>query len=464
MNISSSIKKVFNQSSEDRINMITNGNLHSTFLFIALPGIITMIVQSMMPILDGLIVYNYDSPISGAAISYVTSFQNILITGLSGISSASAGVIGKVNGQGDFKKSMHLSGQVLSLTMIISILMIPFTMIFMYFVTLNQADADFRHKVLVYNSIVVLALPFMTLQPTFNSIKSVFGHPEMALIRILLFVPIKLFCSYMFLVKFNLGIIGAGLSTLTAYTIVSIFIIYDLVIKKTDERFFLKHFKIVKSDIVMLYRKFWPSVIQNSTKSLSFFLIRTELVKYGALALSISTISGDLNQIFFNFTACFDAAIVSFVSVNVGANNPERAKQSADFAIKIGFISAIVLGLLSHFITPYIVPLYTSDPYLIENSIRTLEIYNIAIVAFSIMFNEMPVFTGLGLTKISLTIQFLRIWVVRIGIMYLLYFLFEDIGFYAVFWSLAIANIIGGLTSHIFYKKIKWSLFGNSPN
>ncbi len=461
MNISKYVKNIFNQSAEERIKMITEGNLYKTFMLIALPGIITMIVQSIMPILDGLIVYNFDSPISGAAIGYVTGFQNVLITAIVGISTASAGIVGKVNGKGDFNKAMHLSGQILSLTIISSLVLIPLIIIGMYGITLNQPDLEFRNKVLVYNAIVVLALPFVTLQTSYNSIKSVFGHPEMALIRILLFVPIKLLTSYIFLVQLNMGIIGAGLSTVVSYLIISIFIIYDLVIKKTDERFLLEHFKLVKKDVQMMFHKFWPSVVQNSTKSLSFFLIRMELVKYGALALSISGISGDLNQIFFNFTACYDAAIVSFVSVNVGANNVERAKSSANFAIKIGFISAIVLGIFSHFFTPYIVPLYTDDPYLIESSIKTLEIYNFGILAFSLMFNEMPVFTGLGLTKVSLAIQFLRIWVIRIIAMYVLYYLFEDIGFYAVFWSLAIANILGGIISHIFYKKIDWNSFKN---
>ncbi len=454
-----SIKKLFNQSSEERIKMITEGNLKTTFLLIALPGIITMIVQSVMPVLDGLIVYNYDNEISGAAIGYVTGFQNILIAAIAGISSASSGIVGQVNGRGDFKKAMHLSGQLLSLTMVISFLMIPIIIIFMNILMLNQPDPEFRHKVLLYNSIVALSIPLIALQSSYNSIKSVFGHPEMALIRILLFVPLKLFCSFVFLAKLDLGIVGAALSTVLSYFIISVFILYDLIIKKSKEQFKLHHFKLLKEDVVLMFRKFWPSSLQNCTKSLSFFVVRMELVKYGATALAISSIAGDINQIFFNFTACYDAAIVSYVSVNIGAGNIDRAKSSSQFAIKIGFYSAIFLGILSHFIAPMIVPLYTDDPYIIENVVKTLEIYNLGILGFCMMFNEMPTFTGLGLTKISLIIQLLRIWVVRIGLMYLLYLLFPNIGFYAVFWSLAIANIIGGIASHILYKKIDWNSF-----
>lgn len=459
MNFFTIIKKLFNQSSDERIKMITEGNLHATFMFIALPGIITMIIQSIMPILDGLIIYNFDSPVSGAAISYVNSFHNILITGLAGMATASAGVIGRINGQGDTKKSMHLSGQLLSLSTIITVILIPLVLIFMYGITFNQADAEFKSKILLYNSIIVFAIPFINLQTSYNSIKSVFGHPEMALVRILLFVPIKLSLSYIFLVKLNLGIVGSGVSTLLAYFIISLFIFYDLFIKKSSEQFFLHHFKLVKNDVITLYRKFWPSVVQNSTKSLAFFLVRLELVKYGAFALSASNVAGDLNQIFLNFTACYDAAIVSFVSVNIGANKINRAKESSRFALKIGVVSSIVLFIISHFATPFLIPLYSSDPELIEIATRTCIIYNFGILGFAVLFNEMPTFTGLGLTKISLLIQFLRIWVFRLGSMYLLYLIFPNIGFYAVFWSMAIANILGGIVSHIFYRKIDWQSF-----
>ncbi len=457
-----SLKKIFNQSSEERIKMITEGDLYPTFMLIALPSIITMIVQSVMPVLDGLIVYNYDNPISGAAIGYVGGFQSIITTAITGISTASAGIIGRVNGRGEFKKAMHLSGQLLSITLILSFLCIPIVILIMYGLMFGQTDLEFRNKVLTYNAILAAAIPFISMQTSYNSIKSVFGHPEMALVRILLFVPIKLLCSYIFIAKLGLGIIGAGLSSFTSYFIISLFIIYDLVIKNSEEKFSKNHFKLIKKDIFSMFNKSWPVCLQNCTKSLSFFVVRMELVKYGAMALAISSIAGDLNQIFFNFTACFDAAIVSFVSVNIGANNIKRAKSSADFAINIGLCSSIVLGILSHFIAPHIVPLYTDDPYLIENVIKTLEIYNISIWAFALMFNEMPVFTGLGLTKMSLFIQLLRIWVVRISVMYGLYYIFPDIGFYAVFWSLPISNIIGGIASHIIYKKIHWQSFSDA--
>lgn len=452
-------KKMFNQSASERIKMITEGNLKSTFLFIALPGIITVIVQSLMPILDGLIIYNYDTPVSGAAISYVSSFQNVLIMAVSGMSSASAGVIGKYNGQGDSEKAMHISGQILFLTILCALLIIPLTMIFMYGITYNEPDPDFKSKVLLYNNIVIFAIPFISLQNSYNSIKSVFGHPEMALVRILLFVPIKLSLSYLFLIKFNLGIVGAGASTLLSYILISCFICYDLFIKKSEERFLRRHFKLVKSDIIALYHKFWPSVVQNSTKSLSFFLIKLELVKYGAFALSVNGVAGDLNQVFLNFTCCYDAAVVSFVSVNIGANKIDRAREASNFALRIGMVSALILFVVSSIATPYLIPLYTSDPELIAAATRTCFILNFGIFGVAAMFNEMPCFVGLGLTKITLVIQFLRIWVIRIAIMYGLYFIFPNISYFAVFWSLCLANIFGGIISHIFYKKIDWDSF-----
>ncbi len=464
MFIKKMVYKIFNQSSEDRLKMITEGEIKSTFMLMALPGIITLIIQSISPIIDGLLIFNFDSSTSGAAISYVTSLQNIVILGISGMASAGSAVVGKFNGMGNFNKAKSVAGQLLFLTVSIGTLFIPIISFICFLVTFNNGNVELTEKILAYNSIVIFSLPFICLQSAYNGIQNVFGHPEKALIRILLFVPIKITFSFIFLVVLNLGIYGAAFSNIFTYMTVSIFIIYDLFVKESRERFILSDFKLFKGDILDIYRKAWPAVIQNSTKSLSFFLIRVELSKYSSdptlvNALSVNSIAGDINQVYMCLISCYDAAVVSFVSVNIGAKNIDRAKKAAYLPLKISLATSTILTFVSFVIAPFIVSFYTKDFALAEAAIKASRIYSVGLISYSLMFVEMPTFTGLGLTKISLIIQVTRIWVIRILVMYLLYWIFPEIGFYAVFWSLTIANLCGGIMSHVFFVKIKWKSF-----
>ncbi|MFV0519319.1 MAG: MATE family efflux transporter [Lachnospirales bacterium] len=449
------IKKLFNQSSDDRIKIITEGELRKSFLIIALPGILTILIRSVTPLLDGLIIYRFDNEIGGAAISYANSLSNILIMGIFALGVGGSAIIGNYNGTGDKKKALDYSGQLLSLVVCVSLISIPLIMALSFFLT-QGLDEDLKIKIVQYINLTAIAVPFYTIQVVYTSIKSVFGHPEIALMRAIIFVPLKLFFSFLYIAILKLGVVGAGLSSFSAYVIVAIFIIYEIFFKESDEKLELSQLKPQKNAYIKLLTKSWPIVIQDSLKSLSFFLIRFELVRYGALALAAGGIASDINMLFTSFVSCFTSAIIAFVSVNIGAGKRERARQSSVFAIQLGTIIAIVSTVICIAFCKEIVALYNPTQEVAEQAIIATKYYASSFIGFSIMFNIGPALNALGLNKASMIIQLLRIWIVRLAVLYLLYFLFEDIGFIAVYISLSVANNVGGLVSYIYYKRINW--------
>ncbi len=449
------LTKFFKQSSEERLKMITEGNILRTFFILSLPGILMVLIQSAMPIIDSLFVYNYDNAVSGAAISYSSSMQNIFVMGLQGFSVACSAIIGQTNGAGELDKARKLAGQLIASTFIGAVLVIPIIIGVGIVMTSSFAD-EIKSKILIYNGIVTLCIPLIASQSAFNSIKNVFGHPEITFLRALLFVPIKLTFTYVYVVILKMGIIGAALSGLCAYSIISIFIVYDLFLKKSQERLLLSDLKIGKSIIKKFWKHSWASVVLSSTKALSFYLMKIETASYGEVALSAQSASGDVNNMFSSFTACFDAAVISAVSINVGSNKGERAKKYAYLAIKVGLVSSIIMFILSITLGNNIIGLYTTKPEILEIAQKGNMILAFGLVGFSVLFNEMPALIGLGLNKASLFIQTMRIWVIRMAALYALYFFVKDIGIYAVFLSLTIANTLGGILSHIVFVRIKW--------
>ncbi len=450
------VKSLFKQSSEERIRKITNDNIKKTFLLIALPNIITVMIRSLTPLLDGLIIYNFDDEIGGAAISYANSLSNILVMGIFALGVGGSAIIGRYNGAGKKEKAIHLTGQLMSLVTLVGILTIPVLFFMANYLTKDFTDATLRLKVLQFIALTAFSIPFYTVQVVYTSVKSVFGHPEAALFRAILFVPLKLLFSFIFIILLKLGVVGAGLSTLSAYIVVFLIISYEMFIKKSDEKIHLKHLKLQKINIIKIGRKSWPIVVQDSLKSLSFFLIRFEVAKYGSLALSASGIASDVNLLFASLMTCFSSAVIAFVSVNVGAKKNERAEKASKFAIKLAVSIAVVSILICNIFAPEIVKIYTDNSEISSQAIFAIRMYSSGYIGFALLFSEAPAFNALGYNKTSMVIQLLRIWVVRLFFLYLLYYLFEDIGFMAVYISLSIANNFGGALSHILYRKINW--------
>ncbi len=451
-----SIKTLFKQSSEERIQKITNGSINSTFLLIALPNIMTVMIRSVTPLLDGLIIYNFDDEIGGAAISYANSLSNILIMGIFALGVGGSAIIGRYNGAGKKEKAVHLTGQLMSLVILISLFVIPILLGTANYLIKDFSDPLLKTKVLQYITLTAFSIPFFTVQVVYTSVKSVFGHPEVALFRTILFVPLKLFFSFLFIAFLKLGVVGAGLSTLSAYVVVFLVISYEMFIKNSDEKIKLSYLRLKKENAFKISKKSWPIVIQDSLKSLSFFLIRFEVAKYGSLALSASGIASDVNMLFANFMTCFSSAIIAFVSINVGAKKNDRAEKASKYAIKLALSIATFSILICNIFAPHIVRLYTDNPEITKQAIFAIRMYSSGYIGFALLFSEAPAFNALGYNKTSMTIQLLRIWVVRLFFLYLLYYLFDDIGFIAVYISLSIANNFGGFLSHILYRKIDW--------
>ncbi len=451
-------KKLFQQSSEERFKMITEGNLLSMFLFLSIPGIMIVIIQAVMPVIEGLLIYNYDNNVSGAAISYISSMQNIFIIGAQGLVTAGSALVGQTNGSGHKKEAVHLSGQLMSTAFLTGVALIPVTIV-VGILMANMLDGEIRHKVILYNTIFSLSIPLVVCYASFSSIKNVFGHPESTFIRTLLFVPIKLCFTYLFVAIMRLGVVGAAMSAICAYFTISLFIFYDLIIKNSEEKLSLPDLKINFQFVKKIFRFSWASVLQNSTKSLGFFLIKLQTMPYGNVALSAQGIASDVTNMFQNFTACYDAAIISSVSINIGAGNPERAKKTAQLAIKIGVISSVVLSALCSLSAPLLISFYTKDLEIATMAKNATYITSIGFIGFSILFNEMPAYIGLGLNKVSLFIQTMRIWVIRLVCLYAIYFFVKDIGVYAIFISMTLCNIFGAIISHIFFRRVQWKKF-----
>jgi Na+-driven multidrug efflux pump len=101
---------VLKQSSAARIKMITEGNIIKNLMFLSIPGTLMILIQALMPIIDSIFVYNFDNALSGAAISYITSVQNIFVNGAQGFSAASGAVIGQMNGSGNSRAEGECPG------------------------------------------------------------------------------------------------------------------------------------------------------------------------------------------------------------------------------------------------------------------------------------------------------------------------------------------------------------------
>ena len=127
--------KFFNKSSEERRNMILSEKVLKTIVILTIPIFMMGLVQSLIPITDGLFLNNKAGYIIAGAIGFSQSVINILNAFSQGLSVAASAMIGQLYGKGDIEKTKQASVQILVLSFTIGLLLSPLCVVLSYVIS-----------------------------------------------------------------------------------------------------------------------------------------------------------------------------------------------------------------------------------------------------------------------------------------------------------------------------------------
>ena len=167
---------------------------------------------------------------------------------------------------------------------------------------------------------------------------------------------------------------------------------------------------------------------------------------YGPVILNGQSIANNISTVCFNIPGCFAAAVTTMVSMQIGSENPAKARRSCFLGCAVSMISAAVLIAAVVPSSSYLVNLFQPKlPEIGEIAVKALHIYTYSVIGFGLCMTVQGAFIGLGKTKIPLMIGILRIWFLR----YVFILLTEK---YLSYYS----NITAGLLALILILNTKW--------
>jgi Na+-driven multidrug efflux pump len=138
----------------------------------------------------------------------------------------------------------------------------------------------------------------------------------------------------------------------------------------------------------------------------------------------------------------------------VGADKPEKAKETVRVSATITFFIVLTISTLLFFFGQYVTKFFINEQEVID-----LGYHFFRLVAFSLpFFATMSVFQGAlrgtGHTTLATTADMLRLWAVRIP---LVIWLSEVYGFNGIFYAMIISNISAMIIAYVFLKVGKWT-------
>lgn len=440
------------QTTEQRRELILHGSITKTLLLLAFPTLMMSVVQSLMPLSDGLFVNNISGTLVASAVTYSEPIINMMTALAQGLSVAAMAIIGQINGRGDTQQVRHISSQIFVTGFCLGILMMPVLALISLPISAN-VDPEISHNVFLYISLYSLVLPFYFLEFIYNAIKNATGHPEATFIRMVIMLGLKIFFNLVFIVWLRWDVVGCVASSFCSNVVVSIWMFFELFVGEGEEKLSIRGFRFDRTVLRDLVQLGIPSMLSSLMLNLGFFLINNEVQKYGAVVLNGQGIANNITAVCFNLPSAFGSAVTTMVSMNIGAGQGDKARRSTFRGCVLSAITAVLIIAVVVPLSSHLTILFTHEPDVLEIANNSLHIYTYSVVGFGICMVIQGAFIGLGRTRVPLVLGFLRIWLLR----YIFILLTEHtLSFYSAFWGNLFSNYMAALIAVVLILRVQW--------
>ncbi len=442
----------FKQDIEKRREMIINGKILNTLLFLSIPTLMVGIIQALIPLSDSLFLNRLTNVNVASSVTYSQPILNIMIALSQGLGIAATAMIGRHYGKGIMRAVKETMLQIYIFSSFIGLLLIPVCLFLAFFISENSS-AEIRNNVFIYISSYSFIMPFIFLAAIYNSAKNAIGRPEVTFVRIFLLLILKIFFNSIFLFLFKMGIIGAVVATFCSYVSITAWMFYEVFVKEGETKLSLKNYTVKLPIIKKITLLGFPAMINFTLMHLGFFLINKEMEKYGTAALNGQGIASNINSICFILPSSIGTTVATMISINIGIGNKEKAEK----IFRYGWITSSVIALFTIIlivpISRYLTLLFTEVKEVVEIADNALHIFTYSVVGFGIFSVCQGVYIALGKNHIPLIMSILRIWLLRY-----LFIIFTQkfLGLYAIFWGNLFSNTVAGILFFYLVKNINW--------
>lgn len=435
---------------------LTEGNILKGLVFLALPMMIGMLLQTAFNVIDTIFIGMLGAEaLAAVAITFPVVF--IFIAFASGLSVGSTTLTAQAIGAKNYSKADNIAEHSLMLSGIVGIIIAVLGIIFgePIFVFMG-ATPEILELTLLYSNTIFIGFIFLFIGFISQGIMQAEGDSKTPMINMAISVvlniildPIMIFGLFGFPA---LGIFGAALATVLARSVgagLNIFYILKgkglIKIKPKDFSFDAK----IMKNILFLGT---PASAGQLTIAFGSTVLMSFVGVFGTFAIAAYGISTRLDSIAILPVLGLISATIAMTGQNIGAKKIERAKKIIFYSTAI---SAFLMGIVA------VIFLLVPEPFFklfsADKEVVSIGLVYLSIVAFSYPFRGILMavssgFQGAGNTLLSMVMTG-GYWIL---IVILSFFLKENYGLKGIWYSLLFSAVIGAIITIITYKTNLW--------
>lgn len=437
------------------------GSVKKLILKLALPAVVSQIVNLLYSIIDRIYIGNIDHigalALTGLGlcvplITIITAFSALF--GQGGAPRAAIAM-----GQGDTETAEKYLGNCFTSLVCAGAVLIAVLLLFgEQLLFLFGASENTIGYGLEYLNIYCLGTISVLITLGLNAFITTQGFAKYSMLTVIIGAVLNLVLDPIFIFALDMGVKGAAIATVIAQTVSAIWVIKFLTGKQSKLKIRKENLAIQKNVLLPVMALGVSSFVMYGTESLLNISFNVSLFKYGGdMAVGAMTVMASIMNLCFLPLVSISQGAQPIISFNYGAGKYHRVKEAILINCKVSMFFSVAVWIIVQLFPENFVRLFNSDPQLLDIAVWTTQVYLAGVFAFGAQISCQQSFLALGFAKISLFLALLRKVFLLIPLIFILPNFFENKVF-AVVVAEPVADILSSLitlTCFIYIMKSK---------
>lgn len=387
---------------------MTETSVEKLILRLSVPTIISMLVTNIYNMADTFFVGKLGTSASaaiGIVFSLMTINQALGFMCGHGCGSNISRKLG--NKQGDAAIKFASTGFFMSLFLGVLIMIIGIIFMEPLLRIMGSTDTIMPYAK-SYGICILLSAPFMTGSCVLNNVLRYEGKAALAMVGLTLGGVLNIIGDPIFIFVFNMGTLGAGISTAVSQ-VISFFVLLSMFGgDRTVSRLRFSAISWDIKDILNILYTGLPSLIRQGMMSVSTMVLNYMSMPYGDASIAAMSIVSRVCNFIFAIALGISQGFQPVSAFNFGAKKFKRVKRAFIFCCGLSMIILGILSVLSLIFSGHIIGLFRDDADVIGVGTFALRAQCIVLFVSPITLAASMMFQGAGENLASSIASFLR--------------------------------------------------------
>lgn len=344
-----------------------SGAILPKLLKLSLPILLSSILQLLFNAADIIVVGNFASENSMAAVGSTTALVNLITNLFLGLSTSANVLTAQYMGAKDdtrVSKTVHTS---VFLAILSGFFLTVVGVLFAdKFLILMQTPPEVIELSTLYLRIYFLGMIAMMIYNFGASILRSKGDTKRPLYYLTFSGVINVVLNLIFVIVFRMDVAGVGLATVISQC-VSAFLIMRCLMKETDSfKFEWKKLRPDKFIAGKIFRIGIPAGFQGVIFSLSNVVIQSSINSFGTISMAGSAAAASIEGFVWVSMNAFSQGALTFVSQNIGGGKYSRINRISFIACGCAAAAGLIFGNIAYLFGPFLLGIYDPRPEIIE--------------------------------------------------------------------------------------------------